>query len=60
MEVSVATAARIEIAVEAVQRGNRPLALGVLLAIPAPERVAAMAVLREFGCDPTTLLAATA
>lgn len=57
MDVSEATAARIEIAIEAVGRGNRGLAVGVLLAIPAAERLAAMECLRMFGLDLATALA---
>lgn len=56
-DVSDATAARIELAVDAIARGNRSLAVGVLLAIPAAERLAAMAWLRALGADPATLLA---
>lgn len=56
-EVSQATAARIELAIEAIDRGNRSLAVGVLLAIPAAERMAAMSWLRMLGAEPATLLA---
>jgi hypothetical protein len=56
-EISDTTATRIEIAASALERGNRALALGVLLNIPVREQAVAMALLRRYGFDPATLLA---
>lgn len=56
MDVSLATAARIELAAGAIERGDRALAVGVLLSIPPGERLAASAWMRALGVDLAALL----
>lgn len=58
-EISLATAARVELAAGAIERGDRVLAVGVLLAIPLAERVAAAAWMRALGVDLPGLLTPT-
>lgn len=56
-EIGLDTAARVELAVAAHERGERALVAGLLLALPEAEIPTVMARLRLFGFDPGTLLA---
>lgn len=59
-EISLATAARFGILLQARRSGDWPTVAELLLSLPDAEVPAIEARLRRFGVDPATLLAANA
>jgi hypothetical protein len=55
--VSTEGAARFELLMAALERGNRPLAAGMLVSLPTPDLIAIDARLRLAGTDLKSLLA---